>query len=1330
MSETNNRATGLFAGIPGPLGVIAAVFVLLGIWGTPRSPSSRPGDATRPNLGQSEVVENSVAAGATDKDSGRAVGVLKDYFYAGAAPTPSKSYLDFLVPRGSGKAVDPEESALRTICAQASRIDCLVATIPDPIDSQFQMTYDRHLEAMTRALESAGYVLDSFSLPWSSPLLPSKDHVRHDKASADRYGCILLRRGVTCINSTTADVNELFLLLLVGETITSGVDRGAFSEALDVAAEIQSARNPISSCPPSPLPKRISLLGPTYSGTASSIRRGVIEWWDHFSRSHDGDALRCDVAIVSGTATSEKNRDILNFCDSASGLASTFQATVIPDDFALSNMVDYLVNERGIPFKKIVLLREGNTSYGSAFGDSNASGTKTAERGSDTPASTASRLDSRGDRFKTLQSIPYPVGLSRVRSEYQKQSMWANDTRNGPVPAANSRRNLDLTLEQPPYAIDLLPVYSEATTAANDVTLEHIVRSIVREDMRAVGLMGTDVRDKLFLAQHVRRLAPDVLLFTLHSDVLFTHAEYVKSMEGMVCAATYPLFSGTQRWTTAVPSKSGPPLQFQTDSCQGIYNATLLLITNDRGQPKRPNLLDYRPPLSQEAPSRDASGCSPALWITILGETCLWPVKVIPYQQGSLRPNRDHTPEDDNHNDAGPKPVTSMDCRESTALNGKATRSIDKRKRNRLPYVKPAQQDVDLSEGYAIAAPSYVPPALASLVCLTIAVAFQVLNFPPKRSSRWRSDVRRWLSRAVPWLRVSEAESLANTDPPEDEGCRGSIRHLPVNRIVTSRFCALLLFSGIGALLLTSTAPTIAWWVLISDGSICRATYGSSFMAQVIVILLIPTAFLGVMSSMVVSVTRSAAISKLGRALRSPIARVVVVLMEVAVLTVGVVVVHAIWSPVDLLLFINRAGAWDSGVTPLIPMVALSTAIVVWAVCHLRWRYLLHVFPFPNPQECRRDRHTSIDSITARTNKLGEQLGRFKPCPVSISDWLLLLATLAGSVYVLLFRWSGTAEGTAFDWVFVLCVWATVAFILMLFGRLVAVCSVFARFLRRLGQHAMCPAFSRIEDHMGAKSAIQMFATPQYPGELEQPVRYLRRLADMRVLVSPEWSYRVWPEGSQYAAEVERMFQTLDKCERFKVRRKHALMRSITARLFDIAHDQLAGRLEGLWASRCFSGKFKKETCELESHGTEDASSMWRRDAETFLAMQYVHLIRVTFLHIQNMMTCLVMMVLCVLACCDAYPFQQRPLMLGMCFILVLWIAVRAVFFIVAFNRDEVLSRLGGSEANRFNLDRTTVMPLITYVFLPIVSVLLIRFPSLGTFLFGWLETLNQGSKF
>jgi hypothetical protein len=69
------------------------------------------------------------------------------------------------------------------------------------------------------------------------------------------------------------------------------------------------------------------------------------------------------------------------------------------------------------------------------------------------------------------------------------------------------------------------------------------------------------------------------------------------------------------------------------------------------------------------------------------------------------------------------------------------------------------------------------------------------------------------------------------------------------------------------------------------------------------------------------------------------------------------------------------------------------------------------------------------------------------------------------------------------------------------------------------------------------------------------------------------------------------------------------------------------------------------------------------------------------------------------------------------------------VVAIVKFNRDEVLSRLGDTPLNRFSFDRSVFMPLLTYVVIPLASIVLIRFPSLSTFVSGWLDTLTRVGK-
>ena len=45
-------------------------------------------------------------------------------------------------------------------------IDYLIATVPDPIDTRLDHEFDRALDAVRRAIESAEYTFDRYWLPW------------------------------------------------------------------------------------------------------------------------------------------------------------------------------------------------------------------------------------------------------------------------------------------------------------------------------------------------------------------------------------------------------------------------------------------------------------------------------------------------------------------------------------------------------------------------------------------------------------------------------------------------------------------------------------------------------------------------------------------------------------------------------------------------------------------------------------------------------------------------------------------------------------------------------------------------------------------------------------------------------------------------------------------------------------------------------------------------------------------------------------------------------------------------------------------------------------
>src|SRR5262249_44632261 len=99
------------------------------------------------------------------------------------------------------------------------RVDFLIATVPDPVDSRVGWEFDGQLSAIQRAIENDGYVPDRHWLPWRC------GHGDEAKEAADNHrqqpGLLLFRAR-----------DRVLVLFLVGETPTTGIHKAAFLQAL------------------------------------------------------------------------------------------------------------------------------------------------------------------------------------------------------------------------------------------------------------------------------------------------------------------------------------------------------------------------------------------------------------------------------------------------------------------------------------------------------------------------------------------------------------------------------------------------------------------------------------------------------------------------------------------------------------------------------------------------------------------------------------------------------------------------------------------------------------------------------------------------------------------------------------------------------------------------------------------------------------------------------------------------------------------------------------------------------------------------------------------
>jgi len=486
------------------------------------------------------------------------------------------------------------EMARAIIQAETRRVDkpvelqFIVATLPDPIDSYAGWQFDPMLESVQQAMSASGYLLDRFFVPTAARDARAKagDEERHPSV-------VLFRRPTFDSPSNAITKRELLAMFLVPETPTRGVEMDTFRQAIAVVRQWtpDAART-------------LRILGPTFSGTSESLRRGL----ERFMMG----AGSWQVRIVSGSATADKNQGVLQrgilpqgqpAADAAglekpADLTVTFHATVAPDSAIDAALKTYLNEEllRDRPEHRVAVLQESNTFYGMQ-----------------------SRQEGRNELY-----LPFPLHISRLRSD-------------GPVPsqpddiAPGMPRFRPLVLNEPTRALDQLPVFSGKTTLSYvELVLANIFETIRRERIQVVGITASDVRDKLFLARELATHCPNVVLYMADTDLFLIHPDYYQYTSGTIVAASYPIYSVNQAWTEPEDA-SAARVHFATGTVEGVYNATLALLNYDvDGQPltrpdgkPAPRLVEYHRPGS-------ACGitCVPPVWINVTGRDHFWPLKI------------------------------------------------------------------------------------------------------------------------------------------------------------------------------------------------------------------------------------------------------------------------------------------------------------------------------------------------------------------------------------------------------------------------------------------------------------------------------------------------------------------------------------------------------------------------------------------------------------------------------------------------------------------------------------------------------------------------------
>jgi hypothetical protein len=219
--------------------------------------------------------------------------------------------------------------------------------------------------------------------------------------------------------------------------------------------------------------------------------------------------------------------------------------------------------------------------------------------------------------------FPFPLHVSEVRGAYEQTT---GPTRGDTLRLPSFGSKLHLSLGKHDAQHETEPSLDSAITA---VTVERLLattlNTIAHERYRYVLIVASDVKDMLFLATLVRNHCPTSRLLLSSNELMLTHPDISADLRGSLVGSSYPLYSRNQQWSPPFEGKR-QRLLFPGQWEQGYYNATIALLNHCDVK----SLVEYGPPFPEGLPEGCVCRRMPPVWISIVGQGGLYPVKVYP----------------------------------------------------------------------------------------------------------------------------------------------------------------------------------------------------------------------------------------------------------------------------------------------------------------------------------------------------------------------------------------------------------------------------------------------------------------------------------------------------------------------------------------------------------------------------------------------------------------------------------------------------------------------------------------------------------------------------
>ena len=470
--------------------------------------------------------------------------------------------------------------AIPSLGDHSAEISAIIATVPDPIHSHLALDFDRAIDAILLAAADNHYLGSYYWLPWRSQISTSAagdstataaKPTAKDTARELQPGLIILRYAPDRESNDFSwkSYHRVVYLFLVAETPALGVngnqlqrafayekmlkyrgarlsiwptDENAESESGKAARKIreQQAGALRHMTAPIPCADRLSIIGPSYSGSAAALRSAIDAAPSELRESED-----C-VSITGATSTTDAVEALdpkekvgsSQVGSSQESRSSVYRSFGENTNFERARFLQSLVAS-GYDLSRVAVLSEAGTVFGASAGRSidqlmSTSGSK-CKAGE--PGCFRVGVDVNLLREGGILSLRFPRELSLLRNAEANQSA---KTTNSVAPTPY----LDLSLKDQ-AADDTVPRFSTNQSPLSiEAQLIGIANQLQSARSQFVIISASNILDDIFLAQFLHRACPDArLVFLSGGDLLFEREGENSPYIGSVSISPYLLSS-------------------------------------------------------------------------------------------------------------------------------------------------------------------------------------------------------------------------------------------------------------------------------------------------------------------------------------------------------------------------------------------------------------------------------------------------------------------------------------------------------------------------------------------------------------------------------------------------------------------------------------------------------------------------------------------------------------------------------------------------------------------------------------------------------------------